>query len=337
MADDDQGYVQPQRSAADSRQPRTVGVILMGTLVLVGALVALRQDSPSTLATAGDPVICDPVASDHPYCLGEPETTTTTLDVNTTVTAPPAPGLPSVPVVRLEGSDGPLRVSIEIEPPNATAGEIVKFVLRSTDPSDRERATGANYGDGGHYALPLAPHLDCYAEGTTTTTAGADEDQTITYQHAYRLPGTYPVSFRVTSAGCAGLTSKVDLKGTVVVGPGPLLSNGPLPPIVVGAHQLPDAASRTVELNVHVRDLDGYILRVHVDWEDGSPQSVKSYSPAFCVDPRSHWPGPSSDSFTQTHTYEASGSYDVTVTVDSVGCTETDKQTSVKTTTVTAT
>lgn len=320
-----------------SRQRRRLPIwgvfVLIAVVALTAGAIAATRDpgggSDVLTGAPGDPITCDPLAPTQPYCLREPDPTSTTIDATSPqVTTPAPPGSLAVPLVTLAGADGPLNVTVDISPPNASAGQIVQFSLRSIEPGERERAVGANFGDGGPYGLPGTPHGECNEEAATTTVSTPpNEEATQLYEHAYRLPGRYNVQFRVVTARCFEASRTVDLKGTVVVGPGVLLSNGPLPPQLVGAGPVGQATAGTpVDFNAHVRDFDGFVSSVVIRWGDGT-NSTKSYPRSSCTDPKSRWPGPSSDTFIEKHSYSASGTYEVTLTIVSVGCTGLDQQT----------
>lgn len=326
-----------EQTHARGRRRWIVIAALAMILGILGLVVAPRSEKTSNISAAGDPIVCDPLASEQPYCVREPEPTSTTIDVATTTTAVAPPPSPTAPVATLVGEDGALRVTVNVDPLNAIAGNIIRFHVQAVDGgAGRVRGIGIDFGDGRRYGLPSPPILECPEEGDTVFTLPPDEEGAKTYEHAYRLPGAYTYRLRVVSSACGAESRRVDLQGTLLVGPGPLLSNGPILPVVVGTGQVPgEQPSKTVDLNVHVRDVDGYVNSVVIDWGDGSSPSTRSYAQNLCTDPKSRWPG-SSDTFIEKHEYATAGSYDVTVTVSSVGCSGSDPQSSSKQATVTA-
>lgn len=346
--------LQEQSEPRRGRGRLAVRILIPGLVgvVLIAALLAIRADGGgSELATdmrpADDAVVCDPLAPDHPYCVREPDPTSTTIDPNevskatTTSTTVPLPTtVPAVPpAFHLEGSDGTLRVVADLDVPAPLAGQVIHFNVKISEVEGRRTALGVSFGDGGVYGLPGLPTVTCGTKSedgtTTTTTTPPAREATETVAHSYRLPGEYIVKVKVVSANCTS-DSGVVLTGRIVVGPGVSLSNGPLPPVVVGARQLETSSGpKAVSLNVHVRDPDGFISSVTIKWGDGATET-KQYALGDCVDPKTYWPGPTSDSFTLEHAYAASGAHEVEVTVESIGCGGADSQSAQKAVTVTA-
>jgi hypothetical protein len=323
-----------------SRVPVGVAAVIVSMLgVLILAWAGTGSDAEDRLSVAGpgDPIVCDPLAPDRPSCIREPDPTSTT--VGTTLPVPettiPETTTPDAPLATLVGNDGPLRLTVDIDSPTTVAGTVVRFDVHAKEPGGRSRAIGVNFGDGGAYGLPVAPIPHCIDDdstSTTSTTSPPDEEGTDLYEHAYRLPGRYNVRFVVASSACDSPPRRVEVRGTIVVGPGVLLSNGPLLPVIVDASQMSSENPSTgaVELNVHVRDLDGFISAVTVKWGD-TTETTKTYPQTGCTDPTSRWPGPTSDSFVERHLYASPGAHEVTVTVVSIGCTGADRQISEKT------
>src|SRR5688572_29790809 len=116
---------------AEVREPglaRRMRVRILAALavvvVLATVLITSRGDGGGSELAAvrgpSDTVVCDPLASDHPTCVREPDPTSTTIDVSE-VTTPPLPTtLPpttvaSAEVLRLQGADDSLRVWAELD------------------------------------------------------------------------------------------------------------------------------------------------------------------------------------------------------------------------------
>ncbi|MDQ3756445.1 MAG: DUF4442 domain-containing protein [Actinomycetota bacterium] len=257
-------------------------------------------------------------------CIGDPETTTTSISApdaptTTTVTSPPT----TVPSSQLEGSLGGLRATVRIEPLDLEAAEILTVHITATDEDGGELALGVDWGDapGG---FPGPSILECRGGHDVELPASR---QSWTLQHSYRRPGRYPIGVVVSAGYCdpeAGKTLKVP--GVVAVGSGPLLSNGPGVPIV-DAGPADEQSPGVFDLGIDAEDPDGWIHRIDVDWGDGSPPHKLEYSTSACVDDLSAFPGPTRRVEKLTHTYPDAGSYQVNVAVHSAGCKGADLQT----------
>lgn len=310
------------------------------TVVLVAIASAPGGDRGNELATenrpSDDEVLCDPLADDHPTCVREPSPMSTTIDANdvdvtTLSTISPTTTMPATPL-HLEGSDSTLRVTADLETPLVLAGRPVRLNVHISEADGYAASMGVNFGDG-HSAGSPSHSITCRADRTTTTAPAGTREETQFAPYSYRLPGTYTIVVSVASKSCDRPDHFVTLLGDVLVGPGANVTNGPFRPTVVGAGQVPTSGSpHTVKLNVHVRDVDGYITSVTVKWGDGA-QETKEYPMSYCIDPKTYF-RPSSDAYTLEHSYGAGGAYDVEVVVSSSGCSGGDPQTNSKVFTV---
>jgi hypothetical protein len=163
-----------------------------------------------------------------------------------------------------------------------------------------------------------------------------------TVRHAYRFAGTWTVTVTFTPE-CDGAAVRPYIgTGTVTVGAGRALSNGPALPMA-----RPDAlecrphegATRTVACLPDYADEDGFLRSVVVDWGDGSRETVLAFPLSACTDPKHHWPATVVDDegpgWPFLHRYATAGEYRPTVTVTTTGCDGADAQTRTRTAPVT--
>lgn len=221
----------------------------------------------------------------------------------------------SPPVYRLTGSKDGLDVTVDVRPPEPAAADILTLLITARD------------ADGGAIDISVAWEPD--RGGTTQTDIDCDRgphpttpsEETVERRFAFRHPGVAAISVTVSTAYCAG--SGLDRKalkvaGKVVVGPGPLLSNGPLP-IDLKAWVGDASTETTTVVAMYAYEVDGFIHRVEVDWGDGSPGEAVSTPLGQCDDPLHTWPGPSRFNRGFAHDYPP-GAYTARVTVRSSGC-----------------
>lgn len=156
--------------------------------------------------------------------------------------------------------------------------------------------------------LPITPTERNSSPVPTTAPAGRSNDGA----------GARPTP---TSAPRATATTGAPRPTTpVTVAPAPpttvIQANGPARPSV---RVTPDPArfrpeDPEVAIVARVADEDGYVNRIDIDWNDGSAPTVVEYPLSACSIPSRP------ASVTQAHTFEAAGTYNVTVTVTSVNC-----------------
>lgn len=96
------------------------------------------------------------------------------------------------------------------------------------------------------------------------------------------------------------------------------VSNGPeLPTAAVEVTSGGVPEDPQVGVRITAADPDGFVNRVVIDWDDGTPPSVLQYE--SCATGDNGWPS-SRRGESSEHTYPGEGMYDITVTVTSVGC-----------------
>jgi hypothetical protein len=193
-----------------------------------------------------------------------------------------------------------------VDPP---AGQYVTFVVH-VHLLDGFRSGVIDFGDGRTDGPPIGIP-QCMRPGSTPFPVEVFE-RDYTFKHAYRRGGSYNVTTTFVTPGFCSDRPHVTLtaRGVVHVSNKPTLSNGPEAPSIFVDRQ---SSSRYL---FYSSDKDGYLIRLDVDWGDGSPHGVITYPPSACRDPSRTWPM-SSHSESLTHAARVSR---VVATVTSVGC-----------------
>lgn len=278
---------------------------------------------------------CAPLAPGGSSCLDKPDPTTTTVSASQPeVTTPPASAAsqsttvpPSIKPLHLEGSDGSLHVTADLETAAPSAGQVVRLNVKIVDQPWVE-TVNVRFGDrwGG---IAGRPAVDCvYEERPTTSSPPEVQESTKTYDHAYRVAGEYRIWLQVMRTSCDD-HHRVELTGRVVVGPGITFSNGPQPPEVLMWQSQVSPGLGWVELNVDARDPDGFVSSVVVEWGDGTTET-KQYPLTDCTDDDTYWQ-PTSAAVTWQHAYGHRGPRPIEVIVTSSGCGGADVQTATTT------
>jgi hypothetical protein len=163
----------------------------------------------------------------------------------------------------------------------------------------------------------------------------AGTDLTFVYHRAYRLGGDW--SFLVPYQYAPNCDSRnttnpvVTIRGTVHVGEGPWLQNGPMAPEVYWSgnlHTTNCPSGPTVCVQEQSDDFDGWVDRMSLDWGDGSAPYVLTEAPPATCEPANQCPPrpntwPRGGLFTGppiSHTYPHNGAYTITLYAHSEGC-----------------
>ena len=187
-----------------------------------------------------------------------------------------------------------------------------------------------DYGDGTTGHRPVLGGGRSFVSCDSRGPAGSHAAD-YTFGHGYRSSRTYDVRvLRVILACGEEIAFEGDpLRLTVV--PGPALSNGPeLPTSTNCILNLESfcvhAEERRARVFAGLSDPDGYIESARIDWGDGGPVSEVHFPLAECQDPGDRFPSNERSATLPDHTYEAPGTYTVTLTVVSTGCDGKDAQ-----------
>ncbi len=202
------------------------------------------------------------------------------------------------------------------------SGTSVTFSALVTDRSGGIKRLDWDYGDGQTSEAQL-PSCDDPAYRPTLS-EGRTEFPSQT-SHAFKSPGTYLVrATATTGTRCGAKATDEVISGVVAitVRNGSVATNGlsfPTLSVTPGPGGLmPEDPHATV--SIKTSDSDGYISRIVIDWDDpGSSLTVLSYPLSECRDTPFTWPS-SERSAETSHDYITAGTYNVTVTVTSVGC-----------------
>jgi len=327
---------------------------LASVALVVGAVFAiatLRTDGPKTVVAATSPDSDVPASSTTtsvtaPEDSPAPSTSTTTTKpgtastttlpstTSTTVTAGWAPPtvtkaaeqndgdmveLPAGSVVfpfqsgrtLWEGTSNGVHIRVQVDQPRPKGGELVNFSVAIS--SDSPTCCDAILGYDGNFAdqygiCPVGPGNSFQA------------------RWIYNSPG--PVRFKVRSNDCKN-GRYAALAGWLDVQPGQSDVQGPELPRFDRADPQIGPGAEDVTLQVGVRDPDGFITGITVDWGDGTATQSYAGDPKPCraIVPN-RWPrgdyvsipletGPVG---APTHHYAAAGTYTVTVTAHSAAC-----------------
>jgi hypothetical protein len=258
----------------------TIVAVSLATLVLVvGAVVASRGGDDRQQVAANCPDVGEvPTLSEEDQqilddaenlaCVGDPETTTTSIEPTTTTVEATVDTSP--PVSRLTGSEDGLEVTVDVRPPELSAADVLTLAITARD------------ADGGDIGISVKwepdrggdvhSHIDCPHPSPSAPTS----EKTVERKFAFRRPGVAPIAVTVSTAYCAdsGTERKtLTLSGKVVVGPGPLLSNGPLP-ADLRAWVSDTSSGSTKRIGVYAFEVDGFIRNIEMDWGVGAPGAV---------------------------------------------------------------
>jgi hypothetical protein len=221
--------------------------------------------------------------------------------------------------------DGEISLRILAEPGSVRTGQPIDLRAELRDSNGAMLAMQWDLGDG---TIRNVDSQSCAAAINTPTVNDGRTEFDNSFTHTFRAPGTYEVvvSARTGSrCGANAAEETITVSRTVTV-TGETLTNGPSQPRAnVGVIGGGTEGDPRLAIDVRGEDPDGYISKIVIDWDDQGPPTVMNYPLDACERSGNKWPS-SSRSLTPEHTYEASGEYDVTVTVTSTGCDGTQSQ-----------
>ncbi len=328
------GHLGPaaERLAHRIRRRRRVTTAASGALAVgvVVAVVGASVPSGSTqlVGAAGDPPFPTlPVPSSllpAPLPTGSPTPTPTkpTPSPSPTSSVSPSP-------TRTSPDNRPLRVTVMADPRRTETARLGTFTIQVHRRPGTVLRTVVEYGDG-----RVVDDWATYGPYCPQASADDPTDYEVTLRHAFRAAGTYDVTVTVQEmATCTEGGDSARDAVRVDVAPGAVLSNGPFQPVLYAKSVSPSTEqgnvltgqSWLVHLKASVRDDDGWITRLTVDWGDGTEPEVQEYGTSGCTDTPTDWPQ-SSKIPQLEHAYQAQGDYQVTVTVTTTGCDGADAQ-----------
>lgn len=321
-----------------TEEKRRVWIVLASVVVLalVAAAIAVGRGSDRPLRLASTCPDAGPVSPlDAPQqqtaddvenlvCVQVPDTTTTSTSIDLTSTTVDASVDTSLPTTTLSESKDGLRVTVDVKPPELKTADILTLRITARDSDGGELGINVHWEPdrGG----TVRTHNDCYKDQPRPTEPSVrTKDATF----SYRQPGIVPIAVTVDATYCPEWELKektVKVQGKVTVGPGLVLSNGPLPLELRAKVLEEDTTASTTAIGVWATERDGFIHTVEVDWGDGSAPEVVATPLAQCVDPITTWPGPARFDRVLLHDYPVGG-HVARVTVKSSGCKGLDEET----------
>lgn len=335
------------RSAAIYRAEPRRAALAITTFVVALALIAtgtvglLSDDTSSQrngqtgaqLATGTGAGPRSPVSGEQTPTTAPDETSTTTnpSDVTSTSSAPqatsapgaPAPGVaPQPPATQpnwVTTSGSGLRLSISATKPVVNTGEPVTFNATVDDSSGGLTALIWDFGDGNGTTTDVQ---ECSDAANRPTVESGRTSFTASTQHTFRSPGDFSVSVLArTGARCGSRAASdaVTARGSVRV-VGETVTNGSAQPTAnVTIRSGGMSNDPLLGLSIRASDSDGYISSIIVNWDDGAAPTVISYPLTSCVTQLPALPSSSRLEIPERN-YTEADSYNITVTVTSVGC-----------------
>lgn len=320
-----------RRKAAGMRQRRRMAALGAATLalVLIATGVAIAGNgtagSKRTVRVAGGGATTT-----------VEETTTTSESTTSTTSAPPPPPVISTtsttaPPRHWTATSGPMSIDVTATPGAPAAGQAVKYVVHAHADHGDVLFLSYDFGDtSGDDIGSLACDVIVNGQAQGASPDSPPTDKTMTYRHAYRTPGTYKVMFLVGGTVCTGGYG-VSVTGALTVGPGPKLTNGPVPadvqamkcdPTYTCPPDTPQGSPGAVYVQANGTIYDGYVRRLTFDWGDGTAPTVVDFPFSDCVDDGQHWPHATGAGgvAARSHAYAVPGHHVVTVKAVSSGC-----------------
>ncbi|HWL36012.1 MAG TPA: hypothetical protein VNQ77_07440 [Frankiaceae bacterium] len=326
-----------------ARRQRARQTMIAGTAVLAAAIAGTgvatldRGDKSTVGVLAVDTPSATPseelVPTTSPTSVPTPYSTRTGApppsDQPTATTAPPATPSPTDPgpVTGSAGGESGLRVVATLAKGGAPTATSVTLTVEAEDDDGQPAMPVIDWGEG-------EPKGAVSAGGSCVPSDGPDEKDPgslrESFTHAWRNPGTYTVlvtvvSFDYCDEGVEQERQTVRLP--IEIRPGKVVSNGPASPFAdhVGHLYGDDEFYRTVTLEWTLRDTDGYVSSVLVDWGDGSePERFRGSRECDDGDGARYPNTRFADE--AAHEYASAGARTVTLTFSSTGCDGEDRQ-----------
>ena len=229
---------------------------------------------------------------------------------------------PTTTVV-IPGREGyELRASIASQG-GARAGQPVGFHIEVTGDAGKVDRVLVDFGDGTSGETPEPAALGCNRDR-------GPSNATFDMAHAYRSGGTFPVRITAIDVACGERVHFNQQPMMVQVAPGHVGTNGPSRPTISDCILNPNSfcvepsSDHNARVLGQASDSDGYVSAVYVNWGDGQLEAIR-FPLGECRQPADGWPS-SQRAVSPQHHYPEAGSYTVTVTVESSGCSGADVQ-----------
>ena len=323
----------------DRRRRAAVAVAACAAVVVAGTGVAAltRDRGGAGLVVAddlptGEPTVPSPTASPasasptaSPAPAAEPSGSPAASSPAATSSPEPdfVPGGPVTATAR--GPEG-LRIEATLSSDHTQTATGVSLRVVARDDDGDPAATSVVWGDGRSEPI-VRPAAVCPAEtrGPLATRAPQPGRSDNTFSHAWRHPGRYQVTVQVRSeVVCEDdpATEDAAVTLTIDIAPGRIVSNGPEQPAAVHLAVEPNMDTRD-ELydylaEFSIRDDDGDVRSVTIDWGDGSPPVVLRNSGECQDGDGRHYPTTYFGE-ARSHRYDF-GEHTVTLTWESAGC-----------------
>jgi len=300
------------------------GVALAGTTG--GTKRTLRTAGPAPTATTSVAAQETTSSSSVPTTAAPTSSSTVSTTTSTTAVAP----------THWRTVVGGSWIEVTVTPPRPVAGALAVFDVKAHIESADGPPPEIQFGDGSQYqqatlscdVVTIGP--DGKAQQPPKNPSAGPMDYHFTVRHAYRAP----VSYRVKVNGfddCRGHVA-IESDGDVHVLSGTARSNGPdAPSATVFWHNVQgENDAFTKHATASGTDDDGFVRQMTLDWGDGSPPDVVTFT--NCVDEPTSWPyATGSPDRTQntaefSHHYASAGTYSIRATVNSAGCNGADRQ-----------
>lgn len=331
-----------------ARRQRARQTAIAGTAVLAAAIAGtgvatldrgdkstvgvLAVDTPSATPTRDEPT---PTTSPSSIPTSHPTQTWSPPPPSgnpTATTAPPASPTPTDPgpVTASAGGEKGLRVVATLSTGGPATATSVTLTVEAEDDDGQPATPVIDWGEGEPKG-GVSTGASCVGDGKDEPDPGSLRKS---FTHAWRNPGTYTVVVTVVSfdyCDDAVEQERQTVRLPIEVRPGKVVSNGPAAPYAdhVGHLYGDDEGYRTVTLEWTLRDQDGYVGSVLVDWGDGSEPERFRNDPECDDGKGARYPNTRFGD-AASHEYEL-GEHTVTLTFSSTGCDGEDRQWATKT------